>query len=72
LADYLCLVGRRHGFGTVEVGELATAENNGVCLCWLDIDTGTLTAEGATDGPGWRRMLMDMATRLGCRLEVRA
>jgi hypothetical protein len=56
----------------VEVGELATDEHNGTCLCWVDMDTGTLVAEGATGGPGWRRALMETATRLGCRLEVRA
>jgi hypothetical protein len=54
-----------------EVGELARDENNGTCMCWVDIDTGTLTAERATGGPGWRRTLMETATRLGCRLEVR-
>jgi hypothetical protein len=55
-----------------DVGELARDDSNGTCLCWVDMDTGTLTAEGATGGPGWRRTLMETATRLGCRLEVRA
>jgi hypothetical protein len=55
-----------------EFGELARDDNNGTCLCWVDMDTGTLVAEGATGGPGWRRTLMETATRLGCRLEVRA
>jgi hypothetical protein len=55
-----------------EVGELARDEHNGTALCWVDMDTGTLTAEGATGGPGWRRTLMETAPRLGCRLEVRA
>jgi hypothetical protein len=54
-----------------EVGELARDDSNGTCLCWVDMDTGTLVAEGATGGPGWRRTLMETATRLGCRLEVR-
>jgi hypothetical protein len=35
-----------------EVGGLARDENNGTCLCWVDIESGTLTAEGATGGPG--------------------
>jgi hypothetical protein len=55
----------------VEVGALARDENNGTCLCWVDLDTGALTAEGAADVPHWRRVLMEMATRSGCRLEVR-
>jgi hypothetical protein len=25
----------------VEVGKLATDDNNGTSLCWVDIDTGT-------------------------------
>jgi hypothetical protein len=53
-----------------EVGELATDESDGVCLCWVDMDTGTLVAEGPTGGPEWRRTLMETATRLGYRLEV--
>jgi hypothetical protein len=54
-----------------EVGELAADQNNRTCLCWVDIDTGALTAEGAAGVPHWRRVLMEMATRAGCRLEVR-
>jgi hypothetical protein len=54
-----------------EVGELARNDSNDTCLCWVDMDTGTLVAAGATGGPGWRRTLMETATRLGCRLEVR-
>jgi hypothetical protein len=52
------------------VGELARDEHNGTALCLVDMDTGTLVAEGATGGPEWRRTLMETATRLGGRLEV--
>jgi hypothetical protein len=35
-----------------EHGELARDDSNGVCLCWVDMDTGTLVAEGAHRRPG--------------------
>jgi hypothetical protein len=54
-----------------EEGELAADENNGACLCWVDIDTGTLAAEDTARGPQWRWMPIETATRPGCRLEVR-
>jgi hypothetical protein len=54
-----------------EIGELARDRFNGTCLCWADDETQTLTAEGAAGGPQWMQTLMQTATRLGCRLEVR-
>jgi hypothetical protein len=54
-----------------EIGELARDRFNGTCVCWVDDETGILTAEGATGGPPWWRTLMATSTRLGCRLEVR-
>jgi hypothetical protein len=54
----------------VEVGALARDENNGLVLAYMDLDSETVTAEGST-GPTWRRTLIETATRLGCRLELR-
>jgi hypothetical protein len=42
----------------VEVGELASDENNGTALCWVDMDTGTLTAEG---GGRWAALASDVS-----------
>jgi hypothetical protein len=36
----------------VDVGELQADENNRTCLCWVDLDTGALTAEGAALAAG--------------------
>jgi hypothetical protein len=55
----------------VEVAALTPDENNGTSVCWVDNEAQTVTAEGATGGPLWRRALIGTATRLGCRLEIR-
>jgi hypothetical protein len=63
----MAVVRRCHALFTRSLGRFVSIPTVG-----RTIESLLLTAEGATGGPLWRRTLIETATRLGCRLVVRA